>query len=164
MSENNTPVARVLDFSHVGANTPPARQLSLSSIVFPVIEETDEIREQNALREQVEEHLPRFAPGISFTQRPHRSAARQWMLVGNANKIKCRAKFSPKSLDDFYMTRCAPGCTRIFRKLLDNPDISSSNLMVSLPFHKLSQHMFDLMNPFNQLPKSKSQRIRICTI
>ena len=154
MSENNTPVARVLDFSHVGATTPAIRLATLSSIVFPVIEETDEIRQQNALRQQEEAHLPRFAPGMSFTQTPHRSAARQWMLVGNANKIKCRAKFSPKSLDDFYTTRCAPGCTRIFRKLLDNPDISSSNLMVSLPFHKLSQHMFELMNPFNKLPKS----------
>ena len=154
MSDNQDPVARVLDFSHVGANTPLARQLSLSSIVFPVIEETDEIREQNAIREQVEAHLPRFAPGLPFTRPLLNTPSRQWMIVGSHSKIKSRTKFSPNSLDDFYSTRCPPGCTRIFRGLLDNPDIASSNLMVCLPFHKMREHMSDLINPFHKLPKS----------
>lgn len=151
MSENHPPVARILDFSQVGL-TPISQHLS--SIEFPVRDETDEIREQNAIREQVEAHLPRFSPGIAFNPVPNRS--RQCVVLGNKNnKTICKSIFNPKSLDEFYNTRCAPGYTRIFRKLLDNPDITSGNLMVTLPFHKLRAHLSDLINPFNKLPKSE---------
>ena len=156
MSENHQPVARILDFSHVG-ETPSSAFQRLSNIEFPVREETDEIREQNAIREQIEAHLPRFNPGMPFSQPQSRISntnMRQWLLVENkSNKTNCKSKFNPKSLDEFYNTRCAPGCTRIFRKLMDNVDITSGNLLVTLPFHKLRDHLSDLINPFNKLPK-----------
>ena len=150
MSENQDPVARILDFSHVG-ETASMRFLRLSSIEFPVREE---------IEEEVDPDLPRFNPGLSFSQQPQirisNTHMRQWLVIGNKiNKKDCKSKFNPKSLDDFYNTRCAPGCTRIFRKLIDNPDISMGNLMVSLPFHKLRDHLSDLINPFNKLPKSE---------
>ena len=149
MSENQEPVARILDFSHVG-ETSSSLFLRLSSIEFPVREE---------IEEQVDAGIPRFNPGLAFNQQPRNRISntrmRQWLLVGNKiNKKNCKSIFNPKSLDEFYNTRCAPGCTRIFRRLVDNPDISSGNLMVSLPFHKLRNHLFELINPFNKLPKS----------
>ena len=149
MSENQDPIARILDFSHVGESSMSLLQ-RLSSIEFPVREE---------IEEEVDANLPRFNPGLSFDHSQIRISyppMRQWLLVGNKiNKKDCKSKFNPKSLDDFYNTRCAPGCTRIFRKLIDNPNISSGNLMVTLPFHKLRDHLSDLINPFNKLPKSE---------
>lgn len=149
MSENQEPVARILDFSHVG-ETPSMRFLRLSSIEFPVRDE---------IEEEVDPDLPRFNPGLPFSQQPQyrisNTRMRQWLLVGNKiNKKNFISKFNPNTLDDFYNTRCAPGCTRIFRSLVNSPGISTSNLMVSLPFHKLRDHMSDLINPFNKLPKS----------
>jgi len=149
MSENQDPVARILDFSHVGETSMSLLQ-RLSSIEFPVREE---------IEEEVDANLPRFNPGLSFGQPQNRISyppMRQWLVIrSKINKKDCKSKFNPRSLDDFYNTRCAPGCTRIFRKLIDNPDISSGNLMVTLPFHKLRDHLSDLINPFNKLPKSE---------
>jgi len=149
MSENQEPVARILDFSQVGETSSSLFQ-RLSSIEFPVREE---------IEEQVDALLPRFNPGLAFNQQPRNRISntrmRQWLLVGNKiNKKNCKSIFNPKSLDEFYNTRCAPGCTRIFRRLVDNPEISIHNIMVTLPFHKLRNHLFELINPFNKLPKS----------
>ena len=157
MPEIQQPIARILDFSRVGA---PELSFDLSSIEFPVVEETDEMRELNALREQAEAHLPRFNPGLAFSQ-PHTRISnthmRQWLICGaqKLNKSMYKTRFYPASLDEFYNSRCNPGCTRIFRNLVDSPDICVSDLMVSLPFHKLRKHMNELMNPFNKLPPTE---------
>ena len=100
MSENQDPVARILDFSQVGETSSSLFHRLSSTIEFPVREE---------IEEQVDADIPRFNPGLSFGQPQNRISyppMRQWLLVGNKiNKKDCKSKFNPKSLDDFYNTR-----------------------------------------------------------
>jgi hypothetical protein len=104
MSENQEPIARILDFSQVGETSSSLFHRLSSTIEFPVREEIDE---------QFDADIPRFNPGVPSSQPQNRISyppMRQWLLVGNKiNKKDCKSKFNPKSLDDFYNTRCAPG-------------------------------------------------------
>ncbi len=63
MSENQEPVARILDFSQVGETSSSLFHRLSSSIEFPVREE---------IEEEVDANLPRFNPGLSFRQPQNR--------------------------------------------------------------------------------------------
>jgi hypothetical protein len=174
MSENQ-PVARMLDFSNVGA---PSIFGLLSNIEFsppPLPTPVEELSEQEITRRRVEEGLPTFALGsvpvtavrrrpIALAQ-PSVEAAENHIMVSLRggryfvlNRSRSHSEFNPVTIDDFYKTQCASGCVRIYPQLLPKEaeegglsvDVIRTSLAVDLPFSKFKDHINTLVSPYQQ--------------
>ena len=175
MSEDQ-PVARMLDFSNVGS---PLSFGLLSNIEFPpppLPIPVEELTEQEITRRRVEEGLPTFALGvvpITATRRRPVPVAQPSVLETESNHItvslrtgryfilnhsRSHTEFNPITIDDFYKTRCASGCVRIFPQLLPKVaevgglsiDIIRTSLAVDLPFSTFNDHINTLASPYQK--------------
>ena len=171
MSENQ-PVARMLNFSNVGS---PLSFGLLSNIEFsppPLPIPVEELTEQEITRRRVEAELPTFSLGTvpitAVRRRPvvvAESEAENLITVSLRggryfvlNRSRSHTEFNPVTIDDFYKTRCAPGCVRIFPQLLPKVaeegglslDTIRTSLAVDLPFSKFEDHINTLTSPYQQ--------------
>ena len=171
MSENQ-PVARMLNFSNVGS---PLSFGLLSNIEFsppPLPIPVEELTEQEITRRRLEEELPIFSLGrVPITTVRRRPVAVAEAEAENLitvslrggryfilNRSRSHTEFNPVTIDDFYKTRCAPGCVRIFPQLLPNVaeegglplDTIRTSLSVDLPFSKFEDHINTLTSPYQQ--------------
>jgi hypothetical protein len=171
MSEDQ-PVARMLDFSNVGS---PLSFGLLSNIQFsppPLPIPVEELTEQEITRRRIEEGLPTFAlgtvPVTAVRRRPvalaepeaenHITVSLRGGQYFVLNRSRSHTEFNPVTIDDFYKTRCAPGCVRIFQQLLPKVaeegglslDIIRTSLAVDLPFSKFNDHISTLASPYQQ--------------
>ena len=171
MSENQ-PVARMLNFSNVGS---PLSFGLLSNIEFsppPLPIPVEELTEQEITRRRLEEGLPTFSLGrVPITTVRRRPVAVAEAEAENLitvslrggryfvlNRSRSHTEFNPVTIDDFYKTRCAPGCVRIFPQLLPNVaeegglplDTIRTSLSVDLPFSKFEDHINTLTSPYQQ--------------
>jgi len=174
MSEDQ-PVARMLDFSNVGS---PLSFGLLSNIEFPPPPPpipVEELTEQEITRRRIEGELPTFAlgtvPVTAIRRRPMHLVESSVEVAENhimvslrggryfvLNRSRSHSEFNPVTIDDFYKTRCAPGCVRIFLQLLPNVaedgglsvDTIRTSLAVDLPFSKFNDHINTLASPYQQ--------------
>jgi len=171
MSENQ-PVARMLNFSNVGS---PLSFGLLSNIEFsppPLPIPVEELTEQEITRRRVEAELPTFSLGTvpitAVRRRPvvvAESEAENLITVSLRggryfvlNRSRSHTEFNPVTIDDFYKTRCAPGCVRIFPQLLPKVpeegglslDTIRTSLALDLPFSKFEDHINTLTSPYQQ--------------
>ena len=168
MSEDQPPVARMLDFSNVGVPT----QSTSSSIHN---DDSDSLPEQSSSRVRTESE---FAIGArTFAARAYGRERRRTMIVaprtnqynGISISLACRRAaavpktlFNPMSLDQFYTKPCPTGHTRIFRQLLESSDPNiQATLLVNKPLLELKAYIQSIPKEFSNLYVSSKFKFKL---
>lgn len=154
MSEDQPPVARMLDFSNVGFQSPPRDSL----------DNPESLPEQNTTRARTEFE---FAIGAGpFAARAYNRERRRVLGIGQTNQyngigvsvagrrtsLVAKTLFNPMTFDEFYAKPCPVGHTRIFRQLLEASHSSiQANLRVSKPFIELKEYIQSIPKEFSNL-------------
>jgi len=154
MSEDQPPVARMLDFSNVGFQSDPR----------DIVDNPESLPEQTTTRARIESE---FAIGAGpFAARAYNRERRRVLGLGQTNQYNgisvlvagrrtpsvTKTLFNPMTFDEFYAKPCPVGHTRIFRQLLEASHSSTqANLRVSKPFLELKEYIQSIPKEFSNL-------------